>query len=132
MSEDKKTTKTVAKADEVEIVERSQEEMAAENGEKGQEAKAPELKDGVYTEYGVELSNGVHIDVGVVVDADQLPATVSSLMAEGNTEALVVAQMTAGTRRMMDFAGATRKDLREVFPPVIERARAAADAAEDK
>lgn len=97
-----------------------------------EEVQEPELEEGVYTEYGVELSNGVHIDVGVVVDADQLPATVSSLMAEGNTEALVVAQLTVGTRRMMDFAGATRKDLREVFPPVIERARAAADAAEDK
>ena len=118
---------------EVEVIEKDVNTTPPEELDTGQvEAKAPELKDGVYTEYGVELSNGVHIDVGVVVDADQLPATVSSLMAEGNTEALVVAQLTAGTRRMMDFAGATRKDLREVFPPVIERSRAAADAAEDK
>lgn len=108
-----------------EIVERTPEEMAAE-------ATKGEIKDGVYTEKGVELSNGSKIDVGVIVDQRKLPATYGSPLAEGNGPALTIATLTTQTRRILDLYGATMEDLEAVLPQVIERARDAADAAESK
>lgn len=80
------------------------------------------VKDGVYTEDGVILGNGNEIEVGVIMDKEMLPASTSSLAAEGNFEGLVLAQLTVATRRVLDWTGATRKDLHEVIAPVIERA----------
>lgn len=124
MSAKKTTNKAV---DQVEVVERTDEELAAEeNAPKG------EIKDGVYTEKGVELTNGTKIEVGVIVDQKKLPATYGSLLAEGNGPALTIATLTTKTRRILDLSGATMEDLEEVLPAVIERGRDAADAAESK
>lgn len=81
------------------------------------------IKDGVYVEENVELTNGAKIPVEVIIDNDELPATFASLVAEGNAAALNIAMMTVRTRRVLDMAGATNRDLREVLGPVIERAR---------
>lgn len=104
-------------SDKVEIIENDVTEPDTPKGE---------VVDGVYTEQ-VELTNGRSIDVGVIVDQDKLPATYGSLLAEGNAPALVVAQCTTRTRRMLDLAGATLQDLNEVVSPVIQRAHDAAE-----
>lgn len=102
-------------------------EGVVENTTTDETPRTPELEKGVYTEFRVELGNGVKVDVSVIVDRDMLPASFSTLVAEGNVEAMIIAQVTDFTRKMLDFAGATRKDLRDVIAPVVERAQEAAD-----
>lgn len=118
-----KKAETPKSVDQVEIVENDTTTPTAPKGE---------IKDGVYTEKDVELSNGAKIEVGVIVDQNRLPATYGSLLAEGNGPALTIATMTTQTRRVLDLMGATMEDLQGALPAVIERARDAADAAEDK
>lgn len=84
--------------------------------------REPEHKNGVYTEYDVELSNGVRIAVEVITDKDELPARFSEMLLSGNFEGAILAQLTPVTRRIIDVAGASRRDLREVLSPVVERA----------
>lgn len=135
MSEDKKTTNTAKAVDKVEVVKRTPEELSAEDTQsttgvtqKDKKSLEPELKDGIYTEEGVELANGRKVDVGVIVDRKKLPATYGSLLAEGNGPALVIASLTVQTRRMIDMAGATLEDLEEVLADVIDRSRDAAES----
>ena len=103
-----KTTRKTTKADEVEVVD------AEKTAEK------PTIVDGIYTEK-VELTNGVKVEVEVIVDKDQLPASMSSLMFEGNLEGMILAQLTPMSRKILDLTGATRKDLHEVISPVVQR-----------
>ena len=114
-----KKAETPKSVDQVEIVENDTTTPAAPKGE---------IKDGVYTEKGVELTNGNKIDVSVIVDRKRLPATYGSLLAEGNGPALTIATLTTYTRRMVDMSGATFEDLELVLPQVIERSREAADS----
>lgn len=86
-----------------------------------------QITDGVYTEREVELINGVKLDIEVIVDRDMLPASVSSLAHEGNVEGMLMAQLTAKTRKLLDWTGATRKDLHEVISPVVQRGTELAD-----
>ena len=86
-----------------------------------------QISDGIYTEREVQLLNGVKIDIEVIVDRDMLPASVSSLAHEGNIEGMLMAQLTAKTRKLMDWTGATRKDLHEVIGPVVQRGTELAD-----
>lgn len=111
MATDKKST---TKNDEVEVLDKAPEREAT-------------LSDGVYTEKGVKLNNGVEIEISVIVDKDMLPASMSSLVHEGNMEGALMAQLTPNTRRLLDLVGATRKDLREVIAEVINRGTDAAD-----
>ena len=106
---------TTKKNDEVEVLDKAPEREAT-------------LADGVYTEKGVKLTNGVEIELSVIVDKDMLPASMSSLVHEGNMEGALMAQLTPETRRVLDWVGATRKDLREVIAEVIKRGT---DATED-
>lgn len=108
----KKTT------DQVEVV---QNEAAKNAGGDGQ------ISDGIYTEREVELLSGVKLDIEVIVDQDMLPASVSSLAHEGNVEGMLMAQLTAKTRKLLDWTGATRKDLHEVIAPVVQRGTELAD-----
>ena len=80
------------------------------------------FENGFYTEQDVELLNGVKMPVTVIVDRDKLPATFSNLLSEGNGPALIVAQLSTATRRFLDLAGATMKDLETAIAPVIQRA----------
>ena len=89
-----------------------------------------ELVDGIYTEK-VELSNGTKVDVEVITDPKKLPATYYNLLAEGNTVAMVIAALTTKTRRLLDFSGAILEDLEDIISPVIDRARDAAEKAEE-
>lgn len=79
------------------------------------------VQDGVYIEEGVRLTNGVEVVIEVIVDKDQLPASMSSLVHEGNLEGVLMAQLTSSTRRLLDLVGATRKDLRDVISDVVQR-----------
>lgn len=129
----KKNSKEVAHVVENNIPDAPQDEVITiTKDEEGTEKKEPVLKDGVYTEYGVELVNGVKIPVSVIVNEKDLPATFGSLVSEGNGAALIIAQLTAGTRRMIDLAGATMADIGETFPAVIMRGREAVDAEKSK
>lgn len=85
------------------------------------------IQDGVYIEEGVRLTNGVEVVIEVIVDKDQLPASMSSLVHEGNLEGVLMAQLTPSTRRLLDLVGATRKDLRDVISDVVQRGVEAAD-----
>lgn len=107
------TTKKTTGQDKVEVVEHEVTETTP----------IGTIEDGIYTEKGVKLGNGAVIDVNVIVDVDMLPASVSMLMAEGNVEGMMIAHVDADTRRFLDLAGATRKDLREVIIPVIQRGK---------
>ena len=104
--------------DQVEVVKN---ETAKNAGGDGQ------IADGIYTEREVELLNGVKVDIEVIVDRDMLPASVSSLAHEGNIEGMLMAQLTAKTRKLLDWTGATRKDLHEVIAPVVQRGTELAD-----
>lgn len=86
-----------------------------------------QITDGVYTEREVELINGVKLEIEVIVDRDMLPASVSSLAHEGNVEGMLMAQLTAKTRKLLDWTGATRKDLHDVIAPVVHRGTELAD-----
>lgn len=86
-----------------------------------------QITDGIYTEREVELINGVKLDIEVIVDRDMLPASVSSLAHEGNVEGMLMAQLTAKTRKLLDWTGATRKDLHDVIAPVVQRGTELAD-----
>ena len=86
-----------------------------------------QITDGVYTEREVELINGVKLDIEVIVDRDMLPASVSSLAHEGNVEGILMAQLTPKTRKLLDWTGATRKDLHDVIAPVVQRGTELAD-----
>lgn len=86
-----------------------------------------QIIDGVYTEREVELINGVKLEIEVIVDRDMLPASVSSLAHEGNVEGMLMAQLTAKTRKLLDWTGATRKDLHDVIAPVVQRGTELAD-----
>lgn len=86
-----------------------------------------QISDGIYTEQEVELLNGVKLEIEVIVDRDMLPASVSSLAHEGNVEGMLMAQLTAKTRKLLDWTGATRKDLHEVIAPVVQRGTELAD-----
>lgn len=130
---EKKNSKDVAHVVENEIPESPQDEVITIEAEGKTAAKRePALKNGVYTEYDVELVNGVKIPVSVIVDEMKLPATFGSLISEGNGAAMVIAQLTAGTRRIIDLAGATMEDINATFPEIIQRGRDAADAAKSK
>lgn len=121
MSEDKKTTKTVAKAakaDEVEIVERSPEELDTGQVE---EKREPELKDGVYTEYGVELLNGRLVDVEVAVSRSKRPPEYSLMMAQGFGSAALQILLSMRTRYALNHSGWSDDDLEQVIAPVIQR-----------
>lgn len=87
---------------------------------------APEVKgtveNRIYTEKDVELTNGVLVDVSVLLDNDDLPASFASLVAEGNVGGMLIAKLTEKTRKLLDWVGATQKDLREVIAPIIQRA----------
>lgn len=102
------TRKATTKAEEVEVLD-------ADNS-----AEKPAIVDGIYTEE-VTLTNGVSLKVEVIVDKDQLPASMASLMFEGNLEGMIMAQVTPITRKLLDMTGATRKDLHEVISPVVQR-----------
>ena len=104
----KTTRKTTTKADDVEVLDA---DTASEK---------PAIVDGIYTEE-VTLTNGVSLKIEVIVDKDQLPASMSSLMFEGNLEGMILAQVTPLTRKLLDLTGATRKDLHEVISPVVQR-----------
>lgn len=103
-----KTTSKTTKADEVEVVDADK------------TAEKPVIVEGIYTEE-VTLTNGVSLKIEVIVDKDQLPASMSSLMFEGNLEGMILAQVTPLTRKLLDLTGATRKDLHEVISPVVQR-----------
>lgn len=104
----KTTRKSTTKAEDVEVLD------ADTTTEK------PTIVDGIYTEE-VTLTNGVALKIEVIVDKDQLPASMSSLMFEGNLEGMILAQVTPLTRKLLDLTGATRKDLHEVIAPVVQR-----------
>lgn len=104
----KTTRKTTTKAEDVEVLD-------AENT-----TEKPAIVDGIYTEE-VTLTNGVSLKIEVIVDKDQLPASMSSLMFEGNLEGMILAQVTPITRKLLDLTGATRKDLHDVISPVVQR-----------
>lgn len=88
--------------------------------------KAPEVnwsvENRIYTEKEVELTNGVKVDVSVFLDNDDLPASFAALVAEGNVGGMLMARLSEPTRRLLDWVGATQRDLREVIVPVIQRA----------
>lgn len=105
----KTTRKTTSKADDVEVLDADT------------TTETPTIVDGIYTEQDVELTNGVKVAVEVIVDRDQLPASISSLAFEGNLEGMILAQLTPVTRKILDLTGATRKDLHEVIAPVVQR-----------
>lgn len=105
-------------SDQVEVV---RNEKATNSGGEGR------VQDGVYIEEGVRLTNGVEVVIEVIVDKDQLPASMSSLVHEGNLEGVLMAQLTPSTRRLLDLVGATRKDLRDVISGVVQRGVEAAD-----
>lgn len=96
-----------------------------------QAPKEPTLEDGIYTEYAVELGNGVKVDIEVVFDREELPASYMSLVAEGNMEAALIAQLTPRTRRILDLVGATLKDLKSCVLDVVGRAQKKRDEAGD-
>lgn len=123
---EKKNIKDVAHVVENEVAEPQGEVATIEAGGKDVAKREPVLKDGVYTEYDVELVNGVKIPVSVIVDEMKLPATFGYLISEGNGAAMVIAQLTAGTRRIIDLAGATMEDINATFPEIIQRGREAA------
>ncbi|MTD91114.1 hypothetical protein [Corynebacterium hiratae] len=102
------TRKTTTKAEDVEVLD-------ADNT-----PEKPTIVDGIYTEEAT-LTNGVSLKIEVIVDKDQLPASMSSLMFEGNLEGMILAQVTPLTRKLLDLTGATRKDLHEVIAPVVQR-----------
>ncbi|OFN33612.1 hypothetical protein [Corynebacterium sp. HMSC072A04] len=102
------TRKTTTKAEDVEVLDADT------------SADKPAIVDGIYTEE-VTLTNGVALKIEVIVDKDQLPASMSSLMFEGNLEGMILAQVTPLTRKLLDLTGATRKDLHEVIAPVVQR-----------
>ncbi|MGC2865986.1 hypothetical protein ACMG4H_14145 [Corynebacterium glutamicum] len=129
---EKKNIKDVANVVENEVAESQGEVATIETGGKGVAKREPSLENGVYTEYDVQLVNGVKIPVSVIVDEMKLPATFGSLISEGNGAAMVIAQLTAGTRRIIDLAGATMEDINATFPEIIQRARDAADVAKAK
>lgn len=104
----KNTRKTSTKAEEVEVLDADT------------SAEKPEIVDGIYTEE-VTLTNGLSLKIEVIVDKDQLPASMASLMFEGNLEGMILAQVTPLTRKLLDLTGATRKDLHEVISPVVQR-----------
>lgn len=104
----KTTSKATTEADDVEVL----------DADKTTEKSA--IVDGIYTEE-VTLTNGVSLRVEVIVDKDQLPASMASLMFEGNLEGMILAQVTPITRKLLDMTGATRKDLHEVISPVVQR-----------
>lgn len=104
----KTTRKSTTKAEEVEVLD------ADTNTEK------PAIVDGIYAEE-VTLTSGVNLKIEVIVDKDQLPASMASLMFEGNLEGMILAQVTPLTRKLLDLTGATRKDLHEVIAPVVQR-----------
>lgn len=87
---------------------------------------APEVKgtveNRIYTEKDVELTNGVKVDVSVLLDNDDLPASFASLVAEGNVGGMLIAKLPEKTRKLLDWVGATQRDLREVIAPIIQRA----------
>lgn len=107
--------KNTTRKSNVEIVER-------DTNQDEKQVKDATVVDGIYTEEDVELGNGIQVPISVIVDKDMLPASVSSLVHEGNLEGMLMAQMTADTRRILDLTGATRKDLREIIAPVVQRA----------
>ncbi|WP_284784611.1 hypothetical protein [Corynebacterium rhinophilum] len=88
--------------------------------------KAPEVnwtvENRIYTEKGVELTNGVLVDVSVFLDNDDLPASYAALVAEGNVGAMLIGKLPEKTRTLLDWVGATQRDLREVIAPIIQRA----------
>ncbi|MBK4144607.1 hypothetical protein GWO57_08160 [Corynebacterium macginleyi] len=88
--------------------------------------KAPEVnwsvENRIYTEKGVELTNGVKVDVSVFLDNDDLPVSFAALVAEGNVGAMLIGKLPEKTRTLLDWVGATQRDLREVIAPVIQRA----------
>ncbi|HAT1445461.1 hypothetical protein ACL1HT_04310 [Corynebacterium striatum] len=104
----KTTRKTTTKAEEVEVLDADT------------SAEKPAIVDGIYTEEAT-LTNGVSLKIEVIVDKDQLPASMASLMFEGNLEGMILAQVTPLTRKLLDMTGATRKDLHEVISPVVQR-----------
>ncbi|HAT6620116.1 TPA: hypothetical protein JAL46_001518 [Corynebacterium striatum] len=104
----KTTRKTTTKAEEVEVLDADT------------SAEKPAIVDGIYTEEAT-LTNGVSLKIEVIVDKDQLPASMASLMFEGNLEGMTLAQVTPLTRKLLDMTGATRKDLHEVISPVVQR-----------
>lgn len=104
----KTTRKATTKDDDVEVLDADK------------TAEKPAIVDGIYTEE-VTLTNGVSLKVEVIVDKDQLPASMASLMFEGNLEGMIMAQVTPITRKLLDMTGATRKDLHEVISPVVQR-----------
>lgn len=106
------------KNNKVEVVKNDVSKNSVEDGQ---------ITDGVYTEREVELINGVKLDIEVIVDRDMLPASVSSLAHEGNVEGMLMAQLTAKTRKLLDWTGATRKDLHDVIAPVVQRGTELAD-----
>lgn len=93
-----------------------------ETTEKETTPRTPEHKDGIYTEFDVELANGVRINVEVITDDDNLPARFSEMAFSGNFEGAILAKLTPFTRKVIDLAGASRKDLREVLAPIVDRA----------
>lgn len=109
------TTKKKTTGSKVEIVENTDEQV-------NKPTPDGTIVDGIYTERNVELTNGIAIDVEVIVDRMKLPATFGKLMSEGNTPAIIIAQLTAKTRTMLDMFGATLEDVTDVLPPVIQRA----------
>lgn len=114
-------------ADQVEVVENTDTETTDVAPEKGapekQEHPAPGIVDGLWVEHGVKLKNGVEVTIEVILDVDDLPASFGNLMAEGNTPAMVIAQCSPRTRRILDFAGATMVDLKGPIREVVERAQ---------
>lgn len=107
--------------DQVEVVRNEKANKSAGGSGEGR------IQDGVYIEEGVRLTNGVEIVVEVIVDKDELPASMSSLVHEGNLEGVLMAQLTPSTRRLLDMVGATRRDLREVISDVVHRGVELAD-----
>lgn len=91
-------------------------------------AKEPTLVDGVYTEHEVKIGNGTTLPVSVITDPRKLPASWGSLVAEGNGPALIMASLTANTRRMLDMAGATLDDVDNVLSEVVKRAQEASNS----
>ncbi|WP_141739625.1 hypothetical protein ACEN2D_02190 [Corynebacterium auriscanis] len=104
--------KNTAVSNDVEIVEKN---------DAKETTKSPTFVGGVYTEHDVELTNGAKVDVEVIVDKRQLPATYGSLLSEANGPAIIMATLTARTRRILDWAGATLADIEDVLPGVINR-----------
>lgn len=117
MATSRATKKT---SDEIEVIENT--------NSTSQDKPVGEISDGIYTERDVELLNGVKFDVSVIIEKSKLPATLNSLLAEGNMGAVLVAQLTSRTRYYLDLLGATQEDLEKTIGPVISRAHAAKEA----